>query len=152
MRGQLGKLWATCTICDWCRFGCKAGPTMSTVGVHYSRLQMRPTQWQLCFLAAAALALMAHQPTFASVPKLPPGSHRPKQQLGQSYLTDPNTIAKIVGSFQEACNLVHTKSTKKQWWLTKVLLRCILLLHACMRHFFFMPICRIIWLSPYKLY
>lgn len=78
---------------------------MSTVGVHYSRLQMRPTQWQLCFLAAAALALMAHQPTFASVPKLPPGSHRPKQQLGQSYLTDPNTIAKIVGSFQEACEL-----------------------------------------------
>ncbi|CAK9024177.1 unnamed protein product [Durusdinium trenchii] len=38
----------------------------------------------------------------ASVPKLPARSHRPKQQLGQSYLSDPNTVAKIVRSFEKA--------------------------------------------------
>eukprot|EP00929_Paragymnodinium_shiwhaense_P007070 TRINITY_DN11102_c0_g1_i1.p1 TRINITY_DN11102_c0_g1~~TRINITY_DN11102_c0_g1_i1.p1 ORF type:complete len:351 (+),score=76.59 TRINITY_DN11102_c0_g1_i1:77-1129(+) len=33
--------------------------------------------------------------------KLPAGTHRPKQSLGQSYLTDPNTIEKIVASFNK---------------------------------------------------
>ena len=73
-----------------------------TLGSHrWHALRLR--RWgHFCIIALGPFAL---QHTFASVPKLPSGSHRPKQQLGQSYLTDPNTINKIVESFHEACKL-----------------------------------------------
>ena len=73
--------------------------TFGSHGWHALRLR----RWgYLCIIVLGPFAL---QHTFASVPKLPSGSHRPKQQLGQSYLTDPNTINKIVESFHEALKL-----------------------------------------------
>ena len=34
-----------------------------------------------------------------ATPKLPSGSYKPKQSLGQNYLKDPNTVAKILRAF-----------------------------------------------------
>lgn len=35
----------------------------------------------------------------SATPQLPPGKYKPKQSLGQNYLKDPNTVAKIVRAF-----------------------------------------------------
>lgn len=40
----------------------------------------------------------------SATPKLPSGSYKPKQSLGQNYLKDPNTVAKIIRAF-------HTDAT-----------------------------------------
>jgi 16S rRNA (adenine1518-N6/adenine1519-N6)-dimethyltransferase len=40
-----------------------------------------------------------------ATPQLPSGSYRPKQSLGQNYLKDPNTVAKILRTF-------HADATK----------------------------------------
>lgn len=39
--------------------------------------------------------------TVAELPKLPSQTHRPKQSLGQNYLTDPNTVTRILRYFQQ---------------------------------------------------
>jgi ribosomal RNA small subunit methyltransferase A len=36
-----------------------------------------------------------------ATPKLPAGSYKPKQSLGQNYLKDPNTVAKILRTFHQ---------------------------------------------------
>lgn len=45
----------------------------------------------------------SHQPP----PRLPAQDHRPKQSLGQNYLTDANYIAKIVDDFLDSLNAVR---------------------------------------------
>lgn len=47
--------------------------------------------------APSAVALVEASAT----PKLPAGSYKPKQSLGQNYLKDPNTVAKILRSFHQ---------------------------------------------------
>ena len=42
-----------------------------------------------------------------ATPQLPSGSYRPKQSLGQNYLKDPNTVAKILRAF-------HSDATRDQ--------------------------------------
>ncbi|GAX13720.1 dimethyladenosine transferase 1, mitochondrial [Fistulifera solaris] len=37
----------------------------------------------------------------SATPQLPSGTYRPKQSLGQNYLKDPNTVAKIVRAFHQ---------------------------------------------------
>jgi 16S rRNA (adenine1518-N6/adenine1519-N6)-dimethyltransferase len=37
----------------------------------------------------------------SATPKLPAGTYRPKQSLGQNYLKDPNTVAKILRAFHQ---------------------------------------------------
>lgn len=101
---KLARLPSLANLVQLCPFGPLDGTGMSsdTLGSHrWHALRLR--RWgHFCIIALGPFAL---QHTFASVPKLPSGSHRPKQQLGQSYLTDPNTINKIVESFHEACKL-----------------------------------------------
>jgi len=46
----------------------------------------------------------------SGAPKLPAGQHRPKQSMGQSYLTDPNYIAKIADSFATKVELCTQKT------------------------------------------
>eukprot|EP00434_Breviolum_minutum_P010958 symbB.v1.2.009664.t1/scaffold593.1/size185935/15 len=89
-------------VAEAVKVAAEAGMSSDTLGSHrWHALRLR--RWgHFCIIALGPFAL---QHTFASVPKLPSGSHRPKQQLGQSYLTDPNTINKIVESFHEACKL-----------------------------------------------
>ncbi|GMI20686.1 hypothetical protein TeGR_g11626 [Tetraparma gracilis] len=44
-------------------------------------------------------------------PKLPPGSFRPKQSLGQNFLTDQNTINNIVSAFAKDASLPSASSS-----------------------------------------
>ena len=37
----------------------------------------------------------------SATPRLPSGSYKPKQSLGQNYLKDPNTVAKIIATFDK---------------------------------------------------
>lgn len=61
----------------------------------------------MCLVLATAAALwtagfpQSRAAANTVAPKLPKGAHRPKQELGQSYLSDPNTAAKIVSTFSE---------------------------------------------------
>lgn len=43
--------------------------------------------------------------TSTATPQLPSGKLRPKQSLGQNYLKDPNTVAKIVRAFHDDATL-----------------------------------------------
>jgi len=43
-----------------------------------------------------------------ATPRLPSGSYRPKQSLGQNYLKDPNTVAKILRAFHTDATLYHS--------------------------------------------
>ncbi|KAL7559139.1 hypothetical protein ACA910_010219 [Epithemia clementina (nom. ined.)] len=44
----------------------------------------------------------------SATPQLPSGSYRPKQSLGQNYLKDPNTVAKILRAF-------HQDAMRSRW-------------------------------------
>lgn len=49
--------------------------------------------------APPALATQASDTAVTTTPKLPSGTYRPKQSLGQNYLRDPNTVGKILRAF-----------------------------------------------------
>lgn len=48
-----------------------------------------------------AATLMTTLAGTSATPKLPSGSYRPKQSLGQNYLKDPNTVAKMLRAFHQ---------------------------------------------------
>jgi 16S rRNA (adenine1518-N6/adenine1519-N6)-dimethyltransferase len=48
---------------------------------------------------AHAVAVQPSDTAVTTTPKLPSGTYRPKQSLGQNYLRDPNTVAKILRAF-----------------------------------------------------
>jgi 16S rRNA (adenine1518-N6/adenine1519-N6)-dimethyltransferase len=48
---------------------------------------------------APAVVVKPSDDTVTTTPKLPSGTYRPKQSLGQNYLRDPNTVAKILRAF-----------------------------------------------------
>jgi len=65
------------------------------------RQQLKRSRASVSVLAALAAASVVSPTLLAGVaPKLPAGTHRPRQDLGQSYLSDPNTASKIVSTFQ----------------------------------------------------
>jgi ribosomal RNA small subunit methyltransferase A len=43
----------------------------------------------------------------SATPQLPSGTYRPKQSLGQNYLKDPNTVAKIIRAFHSDASQHH---------------------------------------------
>ena len=52
--------------------------------------------------ATTTMSRTETQPIIPSAtPQLPSGSYRPKQSLGQNYLKDPNTVAKIIRAFHQ---------------------------------------------------
>ena len=51
-----------------------------------------------------ATSTVSSTTTTTATPKLPSGTYKPKQSLGQNYLKDPNTVAKIIRAF-------HTDAT-----------------------------------------
>jgi phospholipid N-methyltransferase len=53
-------------------------------------------------MAATATATIGiNEASTGPTPQLPSGQFRPKQSLGQNYLNDPNTVAKIVRTFHK---------------------------------------------------
>jgi 16S rRNA (adenine1518-N6/adenine1519-N6)-dimethyltransferase len=58
-------------------------------------------------LYVAAQSVVTQEPDAAVVigtgatPRLPAGTYRPKQSLGQNYLKDPNTVAKLLRAFHQ---------------------------------------------------
>lgn len=50
---------------------------------------------------APPAAKVAIDTTATATPKLPAGKLKPKQSLGQNYLKDPNTVAKMIRAFHE---------------------------------------------------
>ena len=51
--------------------------------------------------APAVTQLVTEQAAAVATPQLPSGSYKPKQSLGQNYLKDPNTVAKILRAFHQ---------------------------------------------------
>jgi 16S rRNA (adenine1518-N6/adenine1519-N6)-dimethyltransferase len=59
------------------------------------------------YVAPPVMTAQAPDATVTTTPKLPSGTYRPKQSLGQNYLRDPNTVSKILRAF-------HTDATAHQ--------------------------------------
>ena len=53
------------------------------------------------FQTSTTATTTAIDTTATATPQLPSGKLKPKQSLGQNYLKDPNTVAKIVRAFHE---------------------------------------------------
>ena len=53
------------------------------------------------YVPPAATAATATLVEASATPQLPSGSYKPKQSLGQNYLRDGNTVAKIIRAFHE---------------------------------------------------
>ena len=49
-----------------------------------------------------------------TTPKLPSGTYKPKQSLGQNYLRDPNTVAKIIRAFHSDATTLYNANGKKK--------------------------------------
>lgn len=52
--------------------------------------------------------------TATATPKLPSGTYKPKQSLGQNYLKDPNTVAKIIRAFHSDATTHYDTNGKKK--------------------------------------
>jgi 16S rRNA (adenine1518-N6/adenine1519-N6)-dimethyltransferase len=55
-----------------------------------------PAQFAVTQVPDAAVVIST-----GATPKLPAGTYRPKQSLGQNYLKDPNTVAKLLRAFHQ---------------------------------------------------
>jgi 16S rRNA (adenine1518-N6/adenine1519-N6)-dimethyltransferase len=53
------------------------------------------------FVPPSTTSTMTIDTTSTATPQLPSGNLKPKQSLGQNYLKDPNTVAKIVRAFHD---------------------------------------------------
>ena len=58
--------------------------------------------------------------TAQATPSLPGGKFRPKQSLGQNYLRDGNTVAKMVKAFAKDAVETLSKSSKKEGTIGKI--------------------------------
>ena len=61
------------------------------------------------YVAPPVTATLAPEEEASSnaTPKLPAGTYKPKQSLGQNYLKDPNTVQKILRAFHDDAFLSH---------------------------------------------
>jgi 16S rRNA (adenine1518-N6/adenine1519-N6)-dimethyltransferase len=58
-----------------------------------------PTSTPAVGTGSSTTASVSATTTTTTVPKLPSGTYKPKQSLGQNYLKDPNTVNKMIHAF-----------------------------------------------------